>query len=436
MRWIAEAVDARAADPLAWVAAAGAARDRFFWSRDGEAIAAHGALFAIESEGGARFADAARACERIAAARVGGDPGGPLFVGGFAFRDAPAPAGAWDAFPPLRFVLPERLVTARGGASRLVGFAALAPDVPERTARAALAARLAAECAELAGLPRLAREGGPPRYRVEADRPLESFRALTARARDAVAEGAFEKLVVARSVRIESAAPIDAGILLDLLRRAHPSCACYAVGRGAEWFAGASPERLLALHGRRVETIALAGSAPRGRTPEEDAELGRALRESKKEQEEHAVVVRAVARALAPLCTSLALPEAPGLRRIEGIQHLETPIAGMLKEPLHALALASHLHPTPAVAGAPRAAAVAWLDAHEALARGWYAGGVGWLDAAGGGELTVALRCARIEGGAAELYAGAGVVATSDPHAELLETRLKLRALLAPLLEL
>jgi isochorismate synthase EntC len=183
---------------------------------------------------------------------------------------------------------------------------------------------------------------------------------------------------------------------------------------------------------------ALAGSAPRGRTPAEDERLARALRESKKEQAEHDVVRRAVLEALAPVCESLDAPEAPGLLRLDGIQHLHTPVTGELRAGADGelLALAGRLHPTPAVGGAPSAAARAFLADHEGLDRGGYAGGVGWLGASGDGELMVALRCALLEGRRATLLAGAGIVAGSDPDAELAETCLKLRAALAALVDL
>jgi isochorismate synthase len=190
------------------------------------------------------------------------------------------------------------------------------------------------------------------------------------------------------------------------------------------------------VRGNRVETAALAGSAARGHTPEEDAALGRELFESKKEQEEHAVVVRALRAALEPHCESLDVPESPSLLRLEGIQHLETRFAGALASGAHLLEIADALHPTPAVGGAPRAPAVDWLARHERLDRGWYAGAVGFVDAEGGGDLAVALRSALLRGGDALLYAGAGIVAGSVPEDELLETRIKLRALLTPLLEI
>jgi isochorismate synthase len=423
------------ADPLAWWAASGET-ERFFWSRDDAAIAACGALACVESAGDGRFAAAARDATALAEAVLDPLPrGAPLLVGGFAFDAEPVAEGPWRAFPALRFWLPRRLLVRRGDSAVLHALAPIPSRADEAPARAALREALARETAPQRPIARATGEA-PPAYRVAADCSHAAFRALVGAARDAVVAGALEKLVVARSVRIAAGGPIDAAALLAALRRAHPRCTSFAVARGERCFLGASPERLVALAGRDLETAALAGSAPRGATPEEDARLGAELRESKKEQEEHAVVVRAIRGVLAPLCETLSVPEAPRLLRLHGIQHLETPVHGRLARPAHVLALVERLHPTPAVAGAPRAAALAWLAAHEGLARGWYAGGIGWLDAHGGGDLAVALRCALVEAGAASLFAGAGVVAGSDPQAELLETRLKLRALVAPLLEI
>ena len=208
------------------------------------------------------------------------------------------------------------------------------------------------------------------------------------------------------------------------------------MGRGDADFLGASPEQLIRLSKGRLQTAALAGSAPRGHSPEEDARLGRKLLESKKDQAEHAVVVRALRERLASCCEKLEIPEAPRLRGLAGIQHLETPIRGRLREDLHVLELAGRLHPSPAVAGFPRSGALAWLREHEGLERGWYAGAVGVVDAQGDGEFCTALRSALLRGGEARLFAGAGIVEGSKPRAELRETRLKLRALLDPLLEL
>ena len=201
-------------------------------------------------------------------------------------------------------------------------------------------------------------------------------------------------------------------------------------------FLGATPECLVRLVDGRVETASVAGSAPRGRSPEEDLDLGRQLRESKKEQAEHAFVVRALREALAPHCDALEVRESPRLMRLQDIQHLETPIAGHLRARRSILELLGSVHPTPAIAGAPREAALEWLNANENLDRGWYSGPIGFTDSQGGGEFYAALRSAVLRGCEAWLFAGAGVVDGSDPEAELRETRLKLRAMLAPLMEI
>ena len=211
----------------------------------------------------------------------------------------------------------------------------------------------------------------------------------------------------------------------------------YSPSRGpAAIFLGATPECLVRLVEGRVETASVAGSAPRGRSPEEDLELGRQLRESKKEQAEHAFVVRALCDALAPHCDALEVRESPRLMRLQDIQHLETPITGQLRARRSILEVLGSVHPTPAIAGAPREAALEWLSLNENLDRGWYSGPIGFVDSEGGGEFYAALRSAVLRGNEARLFAGAGVVDGSDPESELRETRLKLRAMLAPLMEI
>ncbi len=440
MKWFVETVPCDV-DPLALFAAS-RQNERFFWSQGEHAIATSGSLHAIESRGAARFEDASAAAAELLASieareAAATDASVPVLVGGFAFAGDPCRDPVWSGFDALRFVLPALTLAQRGGAGVLSGAAPAAPHASEAAARTALRQRLLREREHLARLGAVAHGGSVARaYRVEADRSHAQYRSLVSQARDAVRAGAFSKLVVARSVRLTSREPIDVVALLDALRRSFRSCTTFAVTRGDRSFVGASPERLVSVCGRRVSAAAVAGTAPRGRSPKEDERLGQALRESKKEQEEHATVANALRNALAPLCSALDVPESPQLLRVEGIQHLETVIEGRLRGDTSLLDLAGRLHPTPAVAGAPRDAALAWLAANEALARGWYAGGVGWIDAHGGGELCAALRSSLLCGTDAHLYAGAGIVAASDPEAELVETRLKLRALLVPLLEL
>lgn len=430
-----------AADPLAHFAAT-TDEERWFWSvpARGLALAASGRVAAIETHGPERFVEAAAAARaRFAELRTAADSAtrppaaevGPLWVGGFAFGDEPLRHGVWAGTPALRFVLPERSVVQHGAQRFCVLAARVGPD----TDLDALEARLRGRSDPAAATP--ARPDAPG-FAALADRSPETYRRGIDIALGAIARGDLEKVVLARSCRVARRRVFDAAEVLAALRAQHPDCFVFGVGIGATCFVGATPERLLRRSGRRVEASAVAGSAPRGRTPQEDQQLAQMLRESKKEQAEHEIVRRTIAAALAPVCEQLDAPESPALLTLDGIQHLHTRIEGRLRTGPGAdlLELAGRLHPTPAVGGAPREAARAFLAEHEGLERGWYTGGVGWLSPSGDGELAVALRCARLHGRRATLYAGAGIVEGSDPDAELAETRLKLRAALAALVEL
>jgi isochorismate synthase len=414
--------------------------DRFYWERPSEdvALATTGCVHEVVAQGSQRFADcAAEARDLFRRVHVHGEAAppsaGPVLVGGFGFGDDLPGGDRWRGFPAARLVLPERSLsnTSESAFITVLQRAEAGSDPQEVAARleAGLEADATHQSPPAFGL-------DVPRYGLHSGRPLAAYRDLVCRALEDIAAGELEKVVVARSVRIENAVAFEPARLLDALRRRHPSCASFAVGRDDATYLGATPETLLRLTGRRLETAALAGSALRGRTPEADAALARDLIESKKEQAEHAVVVRAIRDALRPHCSHLVVPEAPTLLALESIQHLETRIAGTLASGRHVLEVAAALHPTPAVGGAPREPALAWLREQESLERGWYAGAVGYVDAAGGGDLAVALRSALLRGEEADLFAGAGIVAGSDPDAELAETRLKLRPLLTLLLEL
>jgi isochorismate synthase len=442
-------------DPLSLFAAA-AGGDRFLWEERGSDVMriGIGAAATLLGVGRARLRDVDDQAKALFAglAPVGARmPSAPFLVGGFAFGAEPSSA-LWRGYPQARFVLPSHLLVRRNGQVRHT----LTALVPPRASIDAIVSELESGWALLsrrAGESPLRRAGVLPvegaasedglgesgaAFHARANQPHARYRALVREALASIRDGALEKVVVARSCTLTRPGGFDPLRMLETLRAAHPSCVRFAVGVGDGTLVAATPERLLRREGRRIETSALAGSAPRGRTPEEDARLGKRLRESKKEQEEHAVVVRALRALLEACCDRVDAAEAPELLRLEGIQHLHTPIEGWLREddPVSFLDLADRLHPSPAVAGAPRPAALAWLRGHEGLDRGWYAGAVGWISPGGDGELAVALRTALLRGDDALLHAGAGIVAGSTPEAELDETRLKLRAGLTALLEI
>jgi salicylate biosynthesis isochorismate synthase len=242
--------------------------------------------------------------------------------------------------------------------------------------------------------------------------------------------GELEKVVLARDVEVHAPVEHNPAVVLGVLREAFPSCFVFAVGRDDATFVGASPELLVRREGQRASTVALAGSTRRSADPSVDDHLGEQLLRSQKDREEQAVVARRIARALRPFSVWVTAAPEPALIRVANIQHLATPIRAQLARPVGAIELAGRLHPTPAVGGEPKDIALKLIPALEGLDRGWYAGPVGWTDAAGDGEFCVALRCALLRGRLAYCYAGCGIMGDSNPAAELAESEIKLEAML------
>lgn len=243
--------------------------------------------------------------------------------------------------------------------------------------------------------------------------------------------GELRKVVVARQIRVQAGRPLEARLLAARLRAVDPDAYTFVAPTAGGVLVGASPELLVSKHGREVRSNPLAGSAPRFGDPQEDRRSARALQESAKDRDEHRIVVESVAETLGPFCGELTWDRQPVLLSTANVWHLSTRFRGTLREPApHVLELVAALHPTPAVCGSPRGVARATIDELEPSDRGSYAGPVGWMDAEGDGEWAIALRCAELAGETATLYAGAGIVAASDPAAELDETERKFRAFL------
>jgi len=239
----------------------------------------------------------------------------------------------------------------------------------------------------------------------------------------AIERGQFEKAVLAREVLVAAAEPIDPRVIVDRLRRAQGGCYVFA----ADGFVGATPELLVRRCGSDVVSRPIAGTRPRGATLDADRAAAGALSGSQKDSWEHRLVVDAVTAGLADAGVALDPVGAPAVDAFGTVLHLATTVRGRFggADVVSALDLARRLHPTPAIGGAPRDTAAAWLDEIEGLARGPYGGPVGWVDRNGDGEWAVALRCAELDGPRARLLAGAGIVAGSDPAAEWAETQAK-----------
>ncbi len=239
--------------------------------------------------------------------------------------------------------------------------------------------------------------------------------------------------MLARELLLRAPAAYDVAAVFGAMRELFPACYCFCCGTPEAAFVGASPETLVRRSGAGASTVALAGSARRSSDPAVDDHIGERLLQSAKDRSEHEIVVRRIVSRLRPLSVWVEPGEGPGLVKIANIQHLATPVHAQLSDPRSAVELAGLLHPTPAIGGEPWPDAEALIDELEGMDRGWYAGPVGWMDMAEDGEFCVAIRSALIRDREAHLYAGNGIVADSDPEAELAETEPKLGAML-PLL--
>jgi isochorismate synthase len=248
------------------------------------------------------------------------------------------------------------------------------------------------------------------------------------RALAAIDAGVVEKVVLARTLRVEADQPIDVRLVARRLNAEEPGAFVYLVALpgGASTLVGASPELVVRRRGRNVFSDPLAGTARRSPDRARDREIAQQLFDAVKEQREHRLVAEAVADALAPFCTKLVVDSEASVTSTATLWHLHTAIKGTLKpDAPDALTIAAALHPTPAVCGTPQAAAGALIERLEPFDRRFFAGLVGWVNAIGDGEWALTLRCAEVSGSTARLHAGAGIVAGSDPALEDLETEAK-----------
>ncbi len=264
---------------------------------------------------------------------------------------------------------------------------------------------------------------------------FEEWRRQILRLQEAMRHGEVRKVVLARTLRLVSTRSWNAEKTFQLLLRAFPHAYPFFFRFDAQsTFFGVTPERLARVEDGILRTMALAGSLPRGATPEEDAQLTQKLLGDARLRLEHQIVVEYIAQALQPLVCSLELSEVQPLR-LPNVQHLQVHIHGQLSKGYDVLDAIQVLHPTAALGGQPREAALQWIACLEPFERGWYGAPLGWVDAEGNGDFLVALRCGWVRGREALLFAGAGILPQSDPRAEWEETALKFRPMLQALEE-
>lgn len=428
-------------DPLAFYARA----ERLFSERalwlepaSGFALVGAGAALVIEPACGAdRFQVVDRRWRELLSQALIEGPSdravGPRLLGGFSFDPEHATEPHWNGYSTARMLLPGIMLTASAGQRWLTRSVMVGP-----TDDAAELARTMEHDREMLfdEAPHVSSDWAVP-FRPSEPMTIYSdrdhYERIVAAGSAAVRRGELEKVVLARQALVDARQPIDVAAALERLAESYPTCTIFAIGSGPRTFLGATPERLVELRDGVVRLDCLAGTQPRGETPEEDDRLARELLASTKNRWEHAVVLEAIRCALDGLCDEVDFPAEPGLRTVRNVHHLHTPVTARPGAGVSLLDLAGALHPTPAVGGTPRDAALAYIREHEGWDRGWYAGPIGWVDAGGDGQFAVALRSALIDGTTARLFAGCGIVGESDPESEFLESAAKLRPMLGAL---
>jgi menaquinone-specific isochorismate synthase len=351
---------------------------------------------------------------------------GPLFFSGFTFMDETDPG---EPFPSCLVFIPQWQVARSGDRHVAVANALVRPGVDV----APVAERIWSAHRKFVSFNYDQPPPAPVYHIIKEEEvgPEGAFTANVERALSRIGEGAYDKVVLSRALDLVFDNPCQPLKILNRLRQDYPQCSTFSLQHenGAS-FIGATPERLVAVSSGHYTTEAIAGSAPRDPDARMDARLAGGLLSSNKDLREHQHVVDSILRRLSGLGLEASVAPRPGILALPNVQHLRTAIEGELPEDLHILDLAAELHPTPAVGGTPREAAVPDIREWEPFPRGLFAGLSGWFDTRGNGEFAVGIRSALTRGSSARLYAGAGIVEGSEPEAELRETSLKMEALL------
>ncbi|MDX2052149.1 MAG: isochorismate synthase [Polyangiaceae bacterium] len=409
--------------------------EALLWDPPGEpGFAGAGCAREVRAQGPSRFVEAQQLARSLFASvksahRERPNEGLALLFGGFSCFPNQALDALWQSFGEARFVLPRILYKLHSDGTATFGVTC---DLDSKHSPAELVRSTVGTITEW--LERLNDGTSAPLPQERTPSILEQnelgeaeWGSLVGQISRNIEAKTVEKVVAARRSSLQiSPTPEWRDVLLRLAGD-NNSCTRFALHHADCTFLGATPERLIRKFGTHFDTEALAGSARSG------AESAQMLLGSQKDLEEHAIVVREIKRSLGPFAAELTAPGTPSVHALHYVSHLRTPIEGTLRASTHILDLVAALHPTPAVGGVPKADAERLILANERDRRGWYAGPIGWFDRHGDGSFAVALRSALLESNYAHLYAGAGIVRGSDPHAEYQETQLKLQGLLRAL---
>ena len=418
-------------------------QERFFWAEanGGLTLAGFGMAADLFAWGESRFTQIQQQALTIFANAIikSENPhlAGPRLFGGFAFIDDFTPDNTWSIHRPAQFILPHYQLAQQGNKSWLTLNAILSEDESPDALLPELKMALATRLENILTQKRKGAKGGKEIHepvKIDFPMPYNDWRKMINHATQTMRDGPLNKVVLSRVCEIRYAQKVDVDGALAYLNANYPDCYRFLFEpRPFHAFYGATPEVIVQVNGRSLQTMGLAGSIARGKTPAEDKALAQELLGSVKNQHEHALVVESIRRRLEPLTSELNIPDQPSILQLGYIQHLFTPIQATLHHADGVLPILQNLHPTPALGGQPRELAMPFISQAEPVPRGWYGAPVGWLDHKLDGAFGVAIRSAVTQDRRVWLYSGSGIVADSDPHTEWEETSLKFRPMLQAL---
>lgn len=353
---------------------------------------------------------------------------GPLMFGGFSFDPLKEKTKTWSKFADSLFHIPKFLFTIVNGETYLTTNIVITPNDDLLLYSKSMEERnqllQSLEKSLQSETPSLIKtiEISPDQWKQSVDGVVKEL-----------SEGLLKKVVLARELRLVFTSQVEAEAVLENLYIQQPASYIFAFESHGDCFIGASPERLIKKQGAEVYSTCLAGSISRGTTEEEDQQLGQTLLTDQKNLIEHGFVVEMIKEALEQSCKEVILPNKPQLMKMRDIQHLYTPVIGKCGPNTSLLLLVEKLHPTPALGGLPKTAAIEKIREVEVLDRGLFGGPLGWIDYQQNGEFAVAIRSGLIQGDEVSLFAGCGVVSDSNTEEEYMETALKFRPMLRAL---
>lgn len=346
----------------------------------------------------------------------------PLYLQ-YAFDPQDPMEQEWSGFANTLLLLPRLLLTSRQGHQ----FITLSHPVEAQSEPQPLLQQWQQDLQQLETLFTPQPEQEPPTLQPSPQQP--SSRALIEHGIESIQRGELEKVVLGHAQPCRLSAPLSPPRALQQLERSNRHGVQLLYAAEEKKLIAAPPEQLLKKTGATVEAEALAGTLPRGETPELERQLEQQLLQDGKLLHEHQLVVDFIEQQLAHHCSSVERPDSPTVHKLEQIQHLLTALQGELKQESTLFELTATLHQSPAICGTPKQSALEWLRQQNNSQRGYYCGGAGWINNAGDGEVHVVLRCALIEAEQATLYAGVGVVDGSDTEEEQREIGLKIQGI-------